>query len=216
MVSRVVSKSKDCGRTRESILDAAQSALKESGFKRMTMEDVALRAGLGKGTIYLYFESKDDVALSVIDRGNLRLQSRLKAILKGEGAAYSRLYDMLVERVMFRFESAQGYSQGLDELLWAIRPQLQERREKYHHAESLILAEVLIEGRILGEFEFEDPFLTADAFITATASLLPYSLCPRQLGSRDTVQTRVEFLAKLLLRSVGASTEHATLKVYNG
>ncbi len=168
----------------------------------MTMDDLAARAGLGKGTIYLYFENKDDVALSVIDRGNLRLQERVKSILRGPGTATSRLKSMLIERVMYRFDCAQGFSQGIDELFAAIRPQLQERRAKYHHAESLILAELLIEGRTLGEFCVEDPFEAADAFVTATASLLPYSLGTIQLGSREVVLRRIDVLADLLLRSV--------------
>ena len=213
MVSRLPTKTKDCSRTHDAILDAAKEVLRESGFKGMTMDEVASRAGLGKGTIYLYFESKDDLALSVIDRGNLRLQDRLKSILKMHGSAKERLRAMIVERVMYRFECAQGYSQGLDELLWAIRPQLQERREKYHHAESLIFAEILIEGRTLGEFSYEDPFATADAFMTATGSLLPYSLCPNQLGSKEAVLRRVEVLGDLLLRSVQKWTpEHPRSK----
>ncbi len=202
MVSKAISKTRDCSRTHDVILDAAQEALREHGFKRMTMDDLATRAGLGKGTIYLYFESKDDVALSVIDRGNLRLQERLKAILKGQGTAEHRLRAMLIDRVMFRFDCAHGYAQGMDELFWAIRPQLLQRREKYHHAESLILAELLIEGRALGEFVVDEPFSAAEAFITATASLLPYSLGAEQMGSRETVLARIDVLSGLLIRSV--------------
>jgi AcrR family transcriptional regulator len=210
MVTKLAPKAKDCSRTYDAILDSAEEALRESGFKRMTMEEVASKAGLGKGTIYLYFQSKDDVALSVIDRGNHRLQERLRSMVKSQGTAKLRLRSMIIERVMYRFNCVQGYSQGVDELLWAIRSQLHERREKYRHAESLIFAEVLIEGRTLGEFSIDDPFATADAFITATGSLLPYGLSPKQLGSKETVQARVEILADLLIRSVHRSMpEHS-------
>ena len=202
MVTKLGHKSRDCTRTHDALLNAAQVVLRESGFKRMTMDEVASRAGLGKGTIYLYFESKDDLALSVIDRSNAILQERLRTILKAQGTARARLRSMMVERVMYRFETAKSYSQGVDDLLWAVRTQLQERRERYHHAESLIFAEALIEGRTLAEFSLEDPFATADAFITATQSLLPYSLCTKQLGSKETVQHKIEVLADLLLKAV--------------
>jgi AcrR family transcriptional regulator len=44
---------------REQLLDAAEAVLLEHGARAMTMAEVARRAGLAKGTTYLYFDSKD-------------------------------------------------------------------------------------------------------------------------------------------------------------
>jgi AcrR family transcriptional regulator len=202
MVTKSLNRSKECNGTHDLILDAAQDALKDQGYKGMTMDDLATRAGIGKGTLYLYFESKEDVALSVFDRSNQRLQTRLKAILRGPGTASERLRAMIIERVMYRFECAQGYSHGIDDLMTSLRPQLFERRERYYHAESLVISEALIEGRALKEFSLDEPFAVADSIITATSYLLPYSLSPKQLGARDILQSRTEFLADLLLKAV--------------
>ncbi|MDE2183548.1 MAG: TetR/AcrR family transcriptional regulator [Alphaproteobacteria bacterium] len=43
------------------ILDAALEIFAEKGFAAARMEDIAARAGVTKGTIYLYFQSKEDV-----------------------------------------------------------------------------------------------------------------------------------------------------------
>jgi AcrR family transcriptional regulator len=43
------------------ILDAALKVFAEKGFAAARMEDIARRAGVTKGTIYLYFPSKEDV-----------------------------------------------------------------------------------------------------------------------------------------------------------
>lgn len=43
------------------ILDAALACFAEKGFAATRMEDIARRAGISKGTIYLYFESKEAV-----------------------------------------------------------------------------------------------------------------------------------------------------------
>jgi AcrR family transcriptional regulator len=43
------------------ILDAALACFAEKGFAGTRMDDVAARAGISKGTIYLYFESKEAV-----------------------------------------------------------------------------------------------------------------------------------------------------------
>jgi AcrR family transcriptional regulator len=44
---------------REEILDAAYGVFGEHGFTRTKLDDVARRAGVSKGTLYLYFDSKD-------------------------------------------------------------------------------------------------------------------------------------------------------------
>src|ERR1700748_526826 len=43
------------------ILEAALACFSEKGFAATRMDDIAARAGITKGTIYLYFESKEAV-----------------------------------------------------------------------------------------------------------------------------------------------------------
>lgn len=47
------------------ILDAALAVFAEKGFAAARMEDIALKAGVTKGTIYLYFPSKEEVFKSL-------------------------------------------------------------------------------------------------------------------------------------------------------
>jgi len=47
------------------ILDAALKVFAEKGFAAARMEDIAARAGVTKGTIYLYFSSKEEVFKSL-------------------------------------------------------------------------------------------------------------------------------------------------------
>jgi AcrR family transcriptional regulator len=48
------------------ILEAALSVFAERGYAATRMDDIAARAGVTKGTIYLYFESKDAVFRSLV------------------------------------------------------------------------------------------------------------------------------------------------------
>jgi len=41
------------------ILDAADRLLARYGYKKMTMDDLAQEVGIGKGTIYLHFSTKE-------------------------------------------------------------------------------------------------------------------------------------------------------------
>jgi len=54
---------------REDILDAAQRVFFEKGLAPATMDDIAETAELSKGTLYLYYKSKEDLYLTVMMRG---------------------------------------------------------------------------------------------------------------------------------------------------
>lgn len=55
-------------RTRTAILDAAEVAFRELGFERCSMEEIAQRADVARGTLYYNFASKEDIAVGVAER----------------------------------------------------------------------------------------------------------------------------------------------------
>src|ERR1044071_375895 len=90
---------------KEAILDATDRLLARFGYRKMTVDDIAAEAGIGKGTIYLHFTSKEEVVLSHIDRIVERLNAQLTEIARSETTAAARLQSMLLTRVLFRFDS---------------------------------------------------------------------------------------------------------------
>ena len=187
---------------KDTILDATDRLLARFGYRKMTVEDIAVEAGIGKGTIYLHFSSKEEVVLSHIDRIVERLQERLKEIAGSNATAEERLRLMLLTRVLFRFDSIQHYTQSLNDLLAVLRPRLLSRRAQYFEAEAQLFAEVLSAGRAAGEFSFDDEYATAHALLQATNGLLPYSLSTTELGAREDVEKRTADVANLMLRGV--------------
>ncbi len=53
---------------RTSILDAAHTVFSSKGFEQSKMGDIATQAELSKGTLYLYFKSKDDLFTALATR----------------------------------------------------------------------------------------------------------------------------------------------------
>jgi len=51
------------------IIDAAEKVFLSKGFEHATMEDVAEEAEFSKGTLYAYFQSKNELCLSIVLRG---------------------------------------------------------------------------------------------------------------------------------------------------
>jgi AcrR family transcriptional regulator len=56
----------------ESVLDSARELLLKLGYKRVTMEDVAEHAGVGKGTVYLHWSTREDMYFDVVLREYMR------------------------------------------------------------------------------------------------------------------------------------------------
>ena len=50
------------------IINAAEGVFTKKGFDEARMDDIADETGLSKGTLYLYFKSKDDIILAILDR----------------------------------------------------------------------------------------------------------------------------------------------------
>jgi AcrR family transcriptional regulator len=54
-------------RTRARLLEAASVVIRQKGFYRTSLEDVARQAGMTRGAIYGNFRSREDLVLSVLD-----------------------------------------------------------------------------------------------------------------------------------------------------
>jgi AcrR family transcriptional regulator len=188
--------------TRDAILDATERLLARYGYKKMTVEDIAREVGIGKGSIYLHFSSKEEIVLTHVDRIVERLKARLLELARLDSSASERLQEMLLTRVLFRFDSIQNYTQSLNDLLAALRPGLLFRRARYFEEEARIFAEVLREGHESAEFDVQEPISTAHVLLDATNALLPYSLSTTELGEREEVKEKTARIARMLLKGL--------------
>ncbi|MFI9384751.1 TetR/AcrR family transcriptional regulator [Kutzneria sp. NPDC052558] len=66
----------------ERILDAAAELVLRLGYKRVTIEDVAKQAGIGKGTVYLHFRTRTELFLSVLVRESAAMTAEMLAALE--------------------------------------------------------------------------------------------------------------------------------------
>lgn len=68
------------------MLDAAGDLLLAHSYKRVTVDDVARRAGVGKGTVYLHFASKLELFAGVLVRDSLGVTREVLAALRADPA----------------------------------------------------------------------------------------------------------------------------------
>lgn len=86
----------------EEILDAAQKVFGESGFARAKLDDVARLAGVSKGTLYLYFDSKETLFREMVRAKIVALLAESEALLESHLGSYR---DLLVHLITGMFHS---------------------------------------------------------------------------------------------------------------
>ena len=79
---------------KEEIIQAAEEVFFSKGFEQSTMDDIAAKAELSKGTLYLYFKSKEDLHMAVARRAILLLREITLKASEKPGSAVDKLQHM--------------------------------------------------------------------------------------------------------------------------
>jgi AcrR family transcriptional regulator len=96
--------------TRDRILDATKQVIEERGSARVTTKEIARAAGLAEGTLFKYFERKDDLLLAVVQEnlppflavthperaGSRTLAEHLEAIAQAAMTYYAQLIPLMI------------------------------------------------------------------------------------------------------------------------
>ncbi len=192
--------------TRGAILDAAERLLTRYGYGKMTMNDLAEEAGVGVGTIYLYFPGKADIAVAAIARSNQEVIGQQEHIAWSNAPIEARLRGVLTQRVFLRLDRVCRQRHTLEELRTALRQQagLHTQSALWRARESALVAGLLAAGKDEGLFNFDgDIARTADALLGATDAFLPRNLTRADLEEPQRVREQVEAIVELLLRAIG-------------
>jgi len=146
---------------RRAILDTARQLLTTVGYARLSMRNIAGKIGYSATSIYLYFESKDDLVHALIDEGVDLLNTRLTEADASSGAPEERLEAMCKAYVAFGLERPEYY-----EIMYVLHPEYIKRYpvEKYRKARRNleIMAGAMKDGMQCGVFKEVDPMLAAN------------------------------------------------------
>ena len=72
---------------KNSILKAARKLFFERGFKSVTVDLIAAKAEVSKGSIYLYFDSKEEIYTQILISASIERHKESENFLKKEGTA---------------------------------------------------------------------------------------------------------------------------------
>ncbi len=135
------------------ILAAAMTAFAENGFEKTRMEDVASLAGLSKGTLYWYFNSKEEV-FSAIQADLMKNQfGWLQEAAEAEGPVAERL-QQFVGRFSSELETlvqVQPLMFEIFALIWREEEGRRNIQERFLEVKALLI-QMLQEAIASGEF----------------------------------------------------------------
>lgn len=84
---------------RNAILEAARDLFARYGFKKTTMEDIAMALRKGKSSLYYYFKNKEEIFQAVIGLESEILFTKLNDVVKSEGNAQVKLRNYVIVRM---------------------------------------------------------------------------------------------------------------------
>lgn len=183
------------------VLNAASELFERYGYKKTTIDDIAAEAGIGKGSVYLRFSSKEELGLAWLQKIHHDLFEGITE-LDPVSTVQDKVHRFLVNRVMQRFDIFVRHRRSLDEALCSLRSSLDERKRAMHEREAVFVSALITEGIDQGVFSSTDPLADARTMVLATNSLLPYSYRSDQVCDRDTVLAQANDLAALLVRAL--------------
>ncbi len=155
---------------REKILEAAKELFTENGIRHTTVETIAKRAGIGKGTIYNYFDSKEEIFSEVVHREGEILYDRIDKAVRGVKGVREKLYTFVITKV--------GTIKGLmnlyrisKEMFLQLSEEVKYEMQFLYEKERLLVEHILVDGQRRGEVSVEDPTLVSHVIISALKDL---------------------------------------------
>lgn len=91
---RISRKEREKRQRRESIIDAAEEIILERGFDAATMDEIAERSEVSKGTLYLYFENKTALYLAICERGSQKLNDLFGEVLATDRSGLEMIHSL--------------------------------------------------------------------------------------------------------------------------
>jgi len=179
---------------RELILEAAMVVFAREGFHKAKVEDIAIEAGIGKGTVYEYFSSKAELFQEMFKEGMetfiRTLHSEIKQISsareKLRKIAYLHFEFIIKHRDLAKITMENQGQCGEDFRKWIFR--MQSKKMEY-------IRSIIEEGVKNGEFRKVDSQAAALAFSGAMGSLFaPLTFGNEEIKAEDIIEPILKVL----------------------
>ncbi|MBQ2407747.1 MAG: TetR/AcrR family transcriptional regulator [Lachnospiraceae bacterium] len=182
----------------DKILDALQQLLEEKKIQSISVSEIAQKAGIGKGSIYYYFPSKDAILDALIQRNYEKpLQTAKNLASQTDISPFAR---MAIIFQACRNSSAAFVNNQRDTVVSTVQEQAFIRQKYINHLISElkpVLTEIIKQAIENGEVNFEYPAALAEIVLVVLAVKLDNSFIPSTPEeSEETIKGLISLLEK--------------------
>ncbi|MBS1716217.1 MAG: TetR/AcrR family transcriptional regulator [Armatimonadetes bacterium] len=183
----------------DALLDAAGRLFSRFGYRKTTIDDIAREASIGKGTVYLHFESKELLAQAWMERKQDALFAELTSLALEPQDPLARIETFVTQRVLARHRLFER-SQLAEECFAEMKELVRVSRDRMLKREQEFLAGLINQAIAANRASVTNADETARSFLYATNGLLPLSLLSQM--PLDSVSDVLLPLVALLINSI--------------
>jgi AcrR family transcriptional regulator len=189
--------------TRSHIMRVAAGEFARLGFDQANINVIAEQAGIGKGTIYLYFESKRDLFLSMLRSIAQEQLAAIRQAIAAEGTTRQRLDRLFRAFAHLATQESDSFNVYMS-ALYGVNRAFQSEATVLLRDYVAVIALMLEQSQARGEIRTHNVEATALMVLSLTES---YVLSARVLGqSERTIAQQAGHSADLILRGIGVAS----------
>ena len=183
--------------TKELILKTAKKLFAKNGLTETTMDDIAKEARIGKGTIYHYFESKEQMYCQIIEDDMAGIKEELVKAMGSESEPDKKLHAYIMTRMMSMLKFSSFYSMFKQDYI-DYYGYIKKAYGKYRDFEAGSIRQCLKDGMEKGMFNVEDLEFTTYTF----AQLIQGMEYHFAMEKTEDVERKVNMLMNVILRGL--------------
>lgn len=185
------------------LVAAARKVFSERGFHNATMEEIAQLAGVAKGTIYLYYPSKQAAYWAAMEQGILGILEATRRNMDVAGTVEAKIRTFIECKISYCEQNRDFFKIYYSEFGHSLTQPLRLRKQfrELYAQQARILKEVLEEGIRNQEIR---P-VAADAAAFAICDLTRSAATQRVLGwDKGELRNAVDFIFDLVWKGLGS------------
>ena len=183
------------------ILEAARRIFGREGFARTTVQAVAEAASIGKGTVYLYFESKEALYWAAVRQGLEEMRRQSDAAIAESESTADKLRAFITTRLRYFQQERDFFRVYFAELGHSMvrSPGPEDKLEELYVGQARALRSMLDDGVVRGELREQRTDATAYAILDLTRACVVQRL---RGWSRASADEDLDHLFNLLWRGI--------------
>lgn len=152
-------------RVTDELIETAKFVFGKYGFRKTTMDDIAIATRRGKTSLYYYFKSKDEIFQAVINKEAENLKANITKAIKNVSSPEDKIKIYIIERMKTLYNLAGFYSTIKNELVDHLHF-INDARKQFDKDEAELVKIILMEGISKNKFRIDDIDITSSSIIT--------------------------------------------------